>query len=75
MLEHLSLLNHAAGHINLRPASHGAAHQLYVALLKRVQSPPEPDDQGVLASCTAGPHKPAGGATTTTLKESHESTD
>jgi hypothetical protein len=58
----IAALDRAAGNVNLRGATDFYARQLCADLLWRVQNPPEPDDQGVPASCTKGPRKPAGGA-------------
>jgi len=65
----ISALALAAGTVNLRRVPVAAdAGRICADLLSRVQSrtprpnPPEPDDQGVLASCTKGPRKPAGGS-------------
>jgi len=62
-------LARAVNAVNLsRVTAASDAGQLCADLLSRAQNrtprprPPEPDDQGVLASCTAGPRKPAGGA-------------
>jgi len=68
----LHALVRAAGAVNLRRVPVAVdAGRICADLLSRVQSrtprqnPPEPDDQGVLASFTKGQRRPAGGASAT----------